>query len=79
MLTITIRDLCQWNRDGEAPEFAEPYAIYRFRDGDFIIYVGKTERNIAERLWEHIGLAGRTHLTSLIEDNLPGSLDWQID
>jgi hypothetical protein len=79
MITITIRELCQWDRDGEAPEFVGPYSIYRFRDGDFILYVGKTERNIAERLWEHIGLGGQTQLTPLIEDNIPESLDWQVD
>lgn len=79
MITITIRDLCRWDRDGQVPEFAELYSIYRFRDGDFILYVGKTLRNIAERLYEHIGLDGQTQLTKLIEDNLPESLDWQID
>ncbi len=79
MITITIHDLCQWDRDGESPELVEPYSIYRFRDGNFILYVGKTERHIVERLWEHIGLAGQTQLTHLIEDNAPESLSWQID
>ncbi len=79
MRTITIRDLCQWDRDGESPEFAEPYSIYCFRDGDFILYVGKTKRHIVERLWEHVGFAGQTQMTSLIEDNLPESLGWEID
>lgn len=79
MITVTIRDLCQWDRDGGAPEFAEPYSIYRFRDGDFVLYVGKTNREILERLYEHIGIEGQTQMTTLIEDNLPESLNWEID
>lgn len=79
MLTITIRDLCEWDRDGTAPEWAEPYSIYRFRDGEFVLYVGKTARNILERLYEHIGIDGQTGITKIVEDNLPESLNWEID
>lgn len=52
------------------PEFEEPYSIYRFRDGEFVLYVSKTSRNILERLFEHIGIDGQTQMTTLIEDNL---------
>lgn len=61
------------------PEFGEPYSIYRFRDGEFVLYVGKTSRNILERLFEHIGIDGQTQMTTLIEDNLPEALNWEID
>jgi len=79
MITVTIRNLCQWDRDGAAPEFAEPYSIYRFRDGEFVLYVGKTNRDILERLYEHIGMVGETQMTKFVEDNLPESLSWEID
>lgn len=79
MKTITISDLCQWDHDGEWPDFSEPYSIYRFRDGEFVLYVGKTSRDIFERLYEHIGIAGQTQMTTLIEDNLPEALNWEID
>jgi hypothetical protein len=78
MQTITVKDVL----DNTLPESGwEKYRIYVFRDGDFILYVGKTDQNIIDRLEEHLGLTFRDSslIGKLVEDNAPLSYSWHID
>ncbi len=78
MLTITIADLF----DNTLPESGwGKFCVYIFRDNDFVLYVGKTENNIIDRLEAHLGITYRSQslVGKLIEDNAPESHQWQID
>ncbi len=57
------------------------YCIYLFRDGDFVLYVGKTKQNAIDRLQEHLGLtyADESQVGRLVEENAPLSYAWSVD
>lgn len=71
MIQITIKDVL----DGKIADIPER-GIYIFRDGDCVLYVGKSIR-VATRLKEQ--LQSISALTDLIEINKPSSLFWQIE
>lgn len=78
MQTITVNDVI----DNTLPETGwEKFRIYVFRDEDFILYVGKTQENIIDRLEAHMGLTDRSEslVGKLVEDNAPLSYHWSID
>jgi hypothetical protein len=79
MLTITVDDVL----NDKLPDSGwGKFRIYVFRDQDFILYVGKTEQNIIDRIEEHLGLSSHreeSHVGQLVVDNLPHSLEWCID
>ena len=78
MLTITVGDVL----NDKLPDSGwGKFRIYVFRDQDFVLYVGKTEQNIIDRIEEHLGLSHReeSHVGQLVADNLPHSLEWCID
>lgn len=80
MKTITVRDVFVFTGCPDQGNDLGDYCLYVFRDGDFVLYVGRTERYVLDRLAEHVGLAGRgSKITELISDNLPAALDWLID
>lgn len=79
MKTITVDDVVQWFNDSKYPDDLNEYELYCFRDGDLVLYVGKTERYIADRLLEHLGITGSSSMTQLIQDNVPESMGWQIE
>jgi hypothetical protein len=78
MHTITVSDVLN---DTLPDSGWGKFRIYVFRDQDFVLYVGKTEQNIIDRIEEHLGLSHReeSHVGQLVSDNLPHSLDWYID
>jgi hypothetical protein len=76
--TISVDDLLT----GSLPENGwEKYHLYAFRDGDLVLYVGKSEQNIIDRLEEHLGVSFRSysHVGKFIADNSPVSNNWYID
>ena len=80
MIIVTIADiLSEKAYDCELPD----HCIYRVRDGDLVLYVGKTKVGITERILGHMGQGPSTWLTSqlgsVILDNLPESRAWQVD
>ena len=78
MLTITVADVI----DNTLPESGwGSFCIYVFRDKDFVLYVGKAEQNIIDRLEDHLGLAYRPKslVGRLVDENAPESHKWQID
>ena len=54
--------------------------IYIFRDEDVILYVGSST-NVYNRIRAHVGIreGGHFMLNTLVQDNLPGSRNWNID
>jgi len=77
-MTITVGDVI----NNTLPESGwAGFHIYVFRDDDFILYVGKTEQNVIDRLEEHLGLTYRSEskVGRLVKDNAPGSHCWHID
>ncbi len=78
MMTITVADVV----DNTLSESGwGSFSIYVFRDGDFVLYVGKAEQNIIDRLEDHLGLSYRpeSQIGRLVNDNAPGSYQWKID
>lgn len=78
MHTITVADVL----NNTLPETGwEEYHLYVFRDGNFVLYVGKSEQNIIDRLEDHLGLTYReeSQVGKLVDDNAPDSFDWAID
>jgi hypothetical protein len=78
MMTVTVADVI----DDSLPESGwGSFCIYVFRDEDFVLYVGKAEQNIIDRLEDHLGLSYRPEslVGRLVEDNAPESHKWQID
>ena len=61
---------------------AKGYCLYLFRDGETILYVGRSHRPL-ERLREHLGWgeyeAQASHLGDIILKQFPGSLAWTVD
>ena len=58
--------------------------VYIVRDADLVLYVGKSEANVVDRLLSHIGegdfgWTGTSSLGRLIKANMPESGDWQIE
>lgn len=71
MIQITIKDVLEGNIAGIPDQ-----GIYVFRDGDCVLYVGKSI-HVLTRLKEQ--LRSISALTDLIEANKPSSLFWQIE
>jgi hypothetical protein len=60
----------------------EEHCIYRFRDGNLVLYIGQSKKNIRMRIGNHLGLyamPGTIALQRLILANLPQAYEWQID
>src|SRR6266496_596176 len=61
---------------------AKGYCLYLFRDGETILYVGRSHRPL-ERLREHLGWgeyeAQASHLGDIILKQFPGSLAWTVE
>jgi len=57
------------------------FDLYVFRDADLILYVGKTNQNVIDRIAQHLGLTyfADSQVGRLIEDNSPASHAWSID
>lgn len=55
--------------------------LYVFRDGENILYVGKAESGIANRLKAHLGATnnGLSPIGTLITCNHPESANWEVD
>lgn len=77
MKTIRVGDVIEWSSGGYFIDGLGEYTLYLFRDDDCVFYVGKTERHVLERLAEH--LRAGSALGELVRDNLPSSLNWEID
>ncbi len=68
-------------------EYLGPYGfiVYVIRDGDSVLYVGKSSRSVVNRLLEHLGMGGNwrkyvpDRVGEFILDHRPESLDWQVD
>lgn len=78
MITVTIADVI----GNTLPVSGwEGYHLYVIRDGDFVLYVGKSDQNIIDRLQDHLGLTyrGESQVGELVNDNTPESLQWKID
>lgn len=78
MMTITVAEVIE----NTLPDSGwGSFCIYVFRDQDFVLYVGKTEQNIIDRLEDHLGLSYRpgSLVGQLVDDNAPESHKWQID
>jgi hypothetical protein len=76
--TIKVKDVL----DNLLPESGwEKFRVYIFRDDDFVLYIGKTDQNIIDRLEEHLGLIFRDPglIGRLVDDNAPLSYSWSID
>ncbi|CAG0994651.1 hypothetical protein ANRL3_03033 [Anaerolineae bacterium] len=78
MMTITVADVLN---DSLHESGWGKFRIYVFRDNDFVLYVGKTEHNVIDRLSEHLGLTYRSesHIGRLVKENVPEAHRWQID
>ncbi len=78
MMTITVADVIN---DTLAESGWGSFSVYAFRDGDYVLYVGKAEQNIIDRLEDHLGLSFRpeSQIGQLIDDNAPESYRWKID
>lgn len=78
MVTITVADVLN---NTLLESGWEKFHLYVFRDGDFVLYVGKTDQNIIDRLEEHLGLTYRDSsiVGRLVEENVPESKRWLID
>jgi len=74
MIETTIGDIL----DGNEPE-TSGHCIYVVRDRDTVLYVGKSERNVTDRIRRHLGVFYETALGRLIQDNLPESRDWLVE
>ena len=76
--SLTIGDVFadQW------PPEHERANIYIFRDANVIFYVGSS-KNVYKRIRAHLGIrmksSGHPDLYDLVNDNLPDSLNWNID
>ncbi|MDE3090335.1 MAG: hypothetical protein KGJ80_13215, partial [Chloroflexota bacterium] len=78
MMSITVADVIQ----NALPESGwGSFCIYIFRDGGLVLYVGKAEQNVIDRLEDHLGISYRpeSQIGRLIDDNAPESHNWQID
>ncbi len=78
MMTISVADVI----DNTLAESGwGSFCIYIFRDGNFVLYVGKSEQNIIDRLEDHLGLSYRpeSQIGKLVQDNAPKSYKWNID
>jgi hypothetical protein len=78
MLTITVGDVMN---DKVQESSWGPFCIYVFRDSDFVLYVGKTDQNIIDRIAQHLGLTywSESQVGKLVEDNAPESYNWCVD
>jgi hypothetical protein len=80
MITRTIREALEAeDEDG----MAASQHLYIFRDGDLVFYVGRSAQPF-ERLQQHLGqsetwVTPPDMLGKLILNNLPESLDWNMD
>jgi hypothetical protein len=55
------------------------HVIYLYRDGDTVLYVGRSADPL-QRLTEHLGLTGiASRLGDTITDNMPASLEWTLE
>jgi len=88
MITITIADLIRV-LDGKDNHLLDLCAsigcgLYVVREGDLIIYIGKSGRGILDRMAGHLGKGsfgwgGLSILGHFILENLPAALAWQVD
>ena len=84
MLTLKLRDVLE----DRTPDAVSECNLYVVRDGEVIFYVGQSQREVADRVCQHCGMGrhGRgaafnrkSVLGYLVEDNLPESLQWEVD
>ena len=54
MIIFTVADLFNFT----TPEEPRDYSLYLVRDSDVCFYVGKSQRSVVNRLYEHLGYAG---------------------
>lgn len=79
MITATLSEFF------EGLEMAGSHIVYLVRDGDLVIYVGKTTTGAGNRLLSHCGRgpwgwsSGPDNLGRLITQNSPESDPWQVD
>ena len=76
MITTTVADVVK-GYSGTT----QGHYLYLYRDGEAILYVGKSIRPL-ERLLQHLGHDVRSlpdAIGLLIQDNLPNSLFWTVE
>jgi len=76
MITVTVKAVL----DDTLPDCKGHY-LYRFYDGEFTFYVGKSW-DVEDRIATHLGVGSRprgNRILDIVNENLPGSLDWKID
>lgn len=79
MLTITLGKIL----DNNAPSMAFRPGIYVIRENDTVLYVGKSERSVGQRIQEHCTprrFSGALDaLGAFVRDTMPNSLELEVD
>ena len=79
VLTQQVADILH----GKLAEEPHRRGIYIVRDGDIVLYVGKTERGVSRSVLKHCGIgadgAPPDQLGQLIIENAPESGNWQVE
>jgi len=78
MFTQTVGDILQ----GRGMQSGFP-CVYIVRDGDKILYVGKTRKSVAERIQQHCAYysdpSHASQLGKFIQKNIPESYSWVVE